>query len=213
VNRLVPVSIVALSILGAVFAAPGVASAQQSDAQRYAASAVQERRYFRTHRVTVYGGVLPLDAFEKGITLGGSYALHVDELFAWEVVNFQYSFPVATDLRSQLEGFDLMPTPFEIVEWVATTNLVLTPIYWKAAVGNDSLLRGEFYFLVGGGVGRLTRSTRAAVDVGLGSRFYFDQTFSMVVDLRYLLLFNDQLFDSGQLQDELYIGLGLTVGF
>lgn len=188
------------------------AQAQDTDSERYAARAVQERRYYNQHQITVYGGTLPLDAFEKGITLGGSYTLHFDELIAWEVAHFAYSFPVATDLRAQLENFDIMETPFEVVEWFLTSNLVLTPIYWKASLANDSLLHGEFFFTLGAGLANLTRVQQLVAEAGLGSRFYLSETFSAVIDFRYQAYFSDQTFQNGNLRSEIWIGLGLTAG-
>ncbi|MGF1465119.1 MAG: outer membrane beta-barrel domain-containing protein [Sandaracinaceae bacterium] len=205
-------TVLAVSVALTATCLPAFASAQDTTSERYASRAVQQRRYFRNHQITAYGGVLPLDAFEKGITVGGSYTLHFDELVAWEIIHFAYSFPVGTDLRDQLESLGLMETPFEIVEWYGTTNLVLTPIYWKAAVTDTSLLHGEFFFLLGGGFGRLTRTSRAVVDLGLGTRFFFNETFSLVLDFRYMFLFTDEFFQSGNgLRDELWIGLGLAV--
>lgn len=176
------------------------------------ARAVQERRYFNNHEFTAYLGALPFDAFTKGITLGGSYTIHFDELVGWEVLHGAYSFPVDTRLRSELDALDISPTPFEVLQWYATSALVISPIYWKAAWLNDSLLHGEFSLIVGAGYGRLTRSDRAIVELGLSARFFASDLFSVRLDLRYLLLVSDTLFRAGEIRDELWVALGVSLG-
>ena len=54
------------------------------------------------------------------MTASGSYTLHFNDLFAWEVAQFFYSFGVDTDLENELLAFDLKPTPFERVEQYVT---------------------------------------------------------------------------------------------
>ena len=78
--------------------------------------AVQNRRYTQTHEFSAFVGHLPMDAFTKGVTASGSYTLHFNDLFAWEVAQFFYSFDVDTDLENELLAFDLKPTPFERVQ-------------------------------------------------------------------------------------------------
>lgn len=182
-------------------AAPGLASADALPAR-----AVQNRKYGGTHEFTVAVGLLPLDAFEKGLTVSGAYSLHFTDTLAWEVAQFFYSFPLETDLRAELGAFDLRPTPFERVEQYVTSNFVFKPLYWKGAWLNDGLTYGELMLLVGGGYGWLTRTKRPVVDVGVGVRVYATDWASFRLDVRGLSFVNED-----DAHNELWIGLGVSL--
>ena len=181
----------------------------------YASRAVQNRHYQGTHEISLSAGILPLDAFTKGFTVGGSYTLHISDTWAWEVAQFLHSFPFDTDLRDKLEAIEpdgLEPTPFEILENLITTNLVFKPIYWKGALLNDTIVHGEILFVLGGGLGWFTRSRRAAVDYGLGLRLYLARWLSMRIDVRHHMFFS-QASNKIAVQHELLSQLGFSVQF
>jgi outer membrane beta-barrel protein len=168
--------------------------------------AVQSRRHTQTPECTAAVGVLPLDAFEKGLTVSGAYTLHFTDVFAWEVAHFFWSFPLETDLRDELNAFDIEPTPFERVEYFLTTNFVFKPLYWKGAWLNDGLAFGELMFLVGGGYGWMTRSERPVADIGVAYRLYVSESVSLRLDVR-----DHAFFNAEDIQNELWIGLGVSL--
>ena len=200
-------------VLASLIVVPSAAAQDEEveDSQSYASLAVQNRRYGSVHEITAFFGVLPLDAFTKGITLSGAYTIHFSELVAWEVVQFTHSFPVDTSLSSDLEAFDLSPTPFEIVENYVTSSLMWKPVYWKGAFLNDSVLYGELFLLVGGGYGWFTRSNRAAIELGGGIRLYTGPLISFRLEIRYLGFFDDSVFNDLDLHNELWTGLGVSL--
>jgi outer membrane beta-barrel protein len=183
------------------------------DADGYASMAVQNRRYDQTHEVNLHLGVLPLDAFTKGLTISGSYTVHLSNLFAWEVVHGLYSFHLDTDLKAELEQLSVAPTPFEVLDWMLTTNLALKPIYWKGAFLNRTVVHGEISLLLGGGYGRFTRSGRGVIDVGLALRLFASELFSVRVDVRHHMFLLDVPFTGGGLDHELWIGLSAGLSF
>lgn len=188
-------------------------SARAQDDRGYASMAVQNRLYGGSNEITVYGGILPLDAFEKGVSLGASYTLHFDELIAWEVIHYVHSFRFSTELNDQLQDLELAATPFQVVTDYAVTNLVLKPIYWKGAALNDGLVHGEFLFLLGGGLAWFTRDSGLfTVDLGFATRIWATEWLSVRLDARYLMFFRDQVFDF-DIQDEVNIALGVSAQF
>ena len=189
---------------GAGRAPPQLEAAARDD--QLPSLAVQNRKYTDTHEFTLAAGSLPIDAFEKGLTLSGAYTLHFSETIAWEVVQYYYSFGVETDLKDELKAFDLQATPFERVEQFVTTNFVFKPLYWKGAWLNDSLTYGEFLLLAGGGYGWLTNTQRPVIDLGIGARLYASEWVSFRLDVRGLAFVNQD--DS---QNELWIGLGVSL--
>jgi len=171
--------------------------------------AVQDRRHVPTHEFTIWGGTLPVDAFTKGVTVSGAYTVHFSDLFAWEAVQFTYSFPFDTPLKGQLEALPqpVAPTPFEVTEFYGTSNFVFTPFYGKSTVMNDSLIRHEFSLLAGGGVGRMTLSTRAVANYGATFRLFAGKSVSFRLDTRHVMLIGPQ-----DVQHELWLGLGIGLG-
>lgn len=180
---------------------------------RYRALTVQQRKFSMTHEIGVQVGFLPLDAFQKGFTLSADYTFHFDELLAWEVAKFMYSFPMETELNDDLGAFGLQPTPFEVVQYALTTNFVFKPLYFKGALLNSAMLYGEILLVLGGGYGWFTRSARPALDVGVALRLFASEVFSFRLDTRYLMFFAEDPGGGVDVHSELWIGLGTSVSF
>jgi len=192
--------------------APRVAQADDRG-DKYAAMVVQNRQYRARHELTGYFGTLPLDAFTKGITLSGSYTMHFSDLWAWEVIHGFESFHVNTSLRDKLEPFGAQETPFEILNRYVTSNIVFKPVYWKGAWLNDKMLHGEIFLVAGGGYGWWSRSQLAAVDYGIGLRFFLHKHIWVRLDIRHDVFFNDSIFDNLDLRHEIWAGLGASLAF
>ena len=171
--------------------------------------AVQNRIHPLRHEYTLWGGALPLDAFTKGVTLSGAYTVHFNHLLAWEVGQFTWSFGVDTRLKDELANLPqpVGVTPFEVVRYYATSNVIFTPLYGKSAVLNRGLIRHEGFILAGAGVGWMTLSVRPVVDVGVGWRVFAGKHVSFRAELRDLLF-----IDTADVHNELWLGVGLSVG-
>ena len=65
--------------------------------------AVQDRTYRMNSELMLGIGVLPLDAFYKGLSGEVSYTYHFSDSFAWQIGRFLYSYNVATGLQNQLD--------------------------------------------------------------------------------------------------------------
>lgn len=121
-----------------------------------------------------------------------------------------HSFPFESGLADELRAFDLEPQAFEIPETIITSSLVFAPIYWKGSLMNEGLVRGEILFVVGGGVGVFTRSTRGGFDVGMALRLYLSSWASVRLDTRYLGFIEDRP-DGLDVHSEIWIGLSLGI--
>lgn len=206
--------VMVLTMLSLVFI-PATAEAQDDEdgLRPYSSLIVQERQHIQRHELSGAVGVLPLDAFTRGLTVAGGYTLHFSELVAWEVAQFNYSFQFDTRLKGQLEALDVFPSPFEVLDYYLTSNLVLKPVYWKGSWLNDSLAQGEWFLTMGGAYGWFTRSTRPGVSLGTGVRLFFNDVVSFRLDLRYLIFPDDDFFQEFDYKDELSIGIGTSLGF
>ncbi len=172
--------------------------------------AIQNRKHTMRHEYTLWVGVLPLDAFTKGLTFSGGYTLHVSNLVGWQVGQFTYSVGIDTRLADELAALaqPIGPTPFEVVDYYATSSIVLKPLYGKLVALNRSVVHQELLVQAGGGVGWMTLSTRPVLEAGVAYRLYLDQHTSLRFDLRDALF-----FARGDLHQELWLGAGLSVSF
>ena len=88
-------------------AAMKVKADEVGDAPIYA---VQNRELRLKHELNAGIGLLPINAFVKGVTLGGGYTYHFNDLVAWEIVQLGYAFGVDTNLKQQLINGNVTPT-------------------------------------------------------------------------------------------------------
>jgi outer membrane beta-barrel protein len=167
---------------------------------------VQNRKFNQGYEWTVFAGTLPLDAFKKGITASGALTMHFNEKWAWEALQYTYSFEWKTALEDQLRVYELRATPFERVTSYATSNIVFKPLYWKGSWLNQSLVFGELFFVLGGGYGWLTQTNRPVIDAGFGIKLFHNQTIQTRLDVRALSFINQD-----DAHNELWIGLGLSL--
>ncbi len=191
-------------------AAPGSTEQQVGEEQGPRTLAVQNRAHTMRHEFSLSLGLLPLDAFTKGLTIGGGYTLHFNDFFAWEVGQFTYSFGVDTRLQEELANLPqpVGPTPFERVKYYVTSNVMFKPVYGKLAVFNRALIYEEVYLTVGGGYGWLSITHRPIIELGIGTRIYAGKHVSFRVDFRDLMFLT-----SDDLHNELWLAFGIGLSF
>ena len=172
--------------------------------------AIQNRKHTMRHEYTLWVGTLPLDAFTKGLTFSGGYTLHFNDLIAWQVAQFTYSVGIDTRLADELAALvqPVGPTPFETVNYYATSSFVFKPLYGKLAALNRAVVHQELLLQAGAGVGWMTLSTRPVVELGVAWRLFLDRHTSIRFDVRDALF-----FAPGDAHNELWLGAGLSVSF
>nr|WP_255651891.1 outer membrane beta-barrel domain-containing protein [Corallococcus sp. AS-1-12] len=169
---------------------PGLARAQAEELENPGTvSAVQDRLFRMHHELSLGVGVLPADAFYKGLIGTVGYTYHFSDTVAWQVGRGTYSYNVQTSLRRQLErDFDAAPTAtaFEDqVQWMVGSDLMWSPLYGKTSFLNANVLHFEVFLLAGGTVVKVDRSDgfRPAVNLGLGVRLFSSQNVSFRLDV------------------------------
>ncbi len=197
---------------------PSVALAQVEELENPGTvSAVQERKYRMQHELSLGVGVLPLDAFYKGLTAQVAYTYHFTDYFAWQVGRGAYSYNVSTGLRQQLErDFSVLPTAFEEVNWMVGSDLVWSPLYGKSSWLNNSVAHFEGWLLLGATVLKLTGGEgklggfRPAVNLGIGFRLFMSKHVSLRLDVTNNIVILDRVFNVPTLQLAGALNLGAT---
>lgn len=149
--------------------------------------ALEERQYWVNHDLTVKLGTYPLDSFNKSYVGGLSYAYMFKPYWGWEIVDFQWARNQSTGLKSDLiNNFGVAPQGIlDYISWVATTNLVYTPIYAKNLWFNSRVIYSEMSFVVGAGTVNYNSGDHAmAFGGGAVARYFLSQRTSLKFDGR-----------------------------
>jgi outer membrane beta-barrel protein len=180
--------------------------------------AVQERKFRLTHELAFGVGILPLDAFYKGLTAQVSYTFHFNDHLAWQVGRGTYSYNLDTGLRAQLvRDFGVQTTAFEEVQWMVGSDLVWSPLYGKLSLLNSSVIYTETYFILGGSALKVSNIAgasalpfRPAVNVGLGVRLFRSQTLSFRIDVTDNIVISSKPFHVMNVQLLAAVNFGST---
>lgn len=183
--------------------------------------AVQNREYRTLHEFHASVGTIPADPYTKGLTLGGGYAWHVNDLWAVEG-HYSWVFNFSSSLRDKLEGnFAIPSTRFDKFKMFGKLGTLFKPLYGKLAWLNDSQVYGEFYLSLYAAVAQLEGGERTddypqgkperlafGGSPGFGIRGYINRYLSARLDVSWLLL----VAETGEFHWPLFLNLsfGLT---
>lgn len=186
---------------------PAIAAAKPKQGPAWEESdklpAVQNRLYRVEHEFQAGIGVLPVDAFSKGFTLGGGYAWHITDLWGVEL-RAAYLLNFKTALRDKLENnFGEPPSKFAEIRLYGEVSALFKPIYGKLSFLNKTLVYGEIYLSASAIVARLNGGSATDDEPqgkgdrlgfggapGFGLRGYLNRYLSLRFDFRYMLLYS-----------------------
>jgi outer membrane beta-barrel protein len=214
------VALVALATAATFWSAPAAAQYDDEEPGGYAV-VIQNRKFNMGHEFTLSGGILPLDAFHKGLTGTFRYTFHFDQFQAWEIAGGTYSFNLDTGLKEQLRNnFGVQPDAagLEQLDGYVETNYVLKPIYGKMSLFNRTLIYSELFFSAG-----ITTAVYRGQDFiflpgpgfGAGLRFFVWEWLSLRVDMRHYVLFNSVpiLDPNSSIENVMALSAGLSFNF
>lgn len=178
---------------------------------------LQNRKHNMQSEIFGSIGGLPADAYNKGLTFSGGYAIHFNQFVAWEVGEFTYAITFDSDLKKKLSRItDLYTfgTPqLPEINWFVSSHLVLKPIYGKQAIFNREIIHLEAYLLAGPAIiNRSLPDTEfdPGANVGAGVRFWIAKDTSVRIDVQELLFYGTKTKD---FESALHIHAGLSFNF
>jgi outer membrane beta-barrel protein len=176
--------------------------------------AIQNKANYLDHDLSFEFGALPSDAFNKGITVGGSYTYFYSQYSAWEIVNLKGNINFETSLKQELldVGVDVTNTTLEgkldPISFILTSNYVYTPFYSKSLLFNSSILNSETSFVAGIGTVKFkTTGFQPLLNLGAYARYYTDIGRSWKFDLRW----NFHSDSAGNLGNFIFIGASYSM--
>ena len=192
-----------------LFAALPAQAGDDIDEEQVSTYAVQSRLFRLGGELDAAAGILPMNAFQKGLTVGGSFTYHFSNAFAWEVINGAYVYKkLDTQLRTELlENFSVKPTDMSSIDMILSSSLVLKPFYGKLALFNRRVVHMDVSVPVGGAWAVYTDKKLFGPVAGLIFRVYLSPHTSVRLDVREYVLIND---DGWHLRQELHAVLGFS---
>jgi outer membrane beta-barrel protein len=201
----------------AAFAAPASAQYDDEDGGGYAV-VIQDKKFKMAHEFTLQTGILPIDAFYKGVPATGRYTLHFDDFNGWEIAG-TYSANIDSGLRGILadDPFNVQPQNINELFVIVETNYVMKPFQGKLALFNSTIIYAQLFAVAGLTVSYWSdTSFRPGPDVGLGMHLYIFDWLMARVDLRHALVMNGvPIVDENASVDgilQMYAGVSFNLG-
>lgn len=201
---------ICLGLLTLTLAGAAPAFAQDDlDEEQVATYAVQSRLFRLGGELNVAAGILPINAFNKGLTIGGAFTYHFSNAWAWEIINGAYVYKqLDTGLKTELlENFDVQPTDIAAIDLMLSSSLVLKPFYGKLAVYNRRVIHVAVDVPFGLTLSRYTnpQTYLPGPNLGIIVRVFLSPHTSLRIDVREHVLFNHWAT-----RNELHVALGLA---
>jgi outer membrane beta-barrel protein len=179
------------------------------DEEQVSTYAVQSRLFRLGGELDFAAGILPMNAFQKGLTIGGSFTYHFNNTMGWEIINGAYVWKqLGTGLRTELEeNFSAKPTDMSAIDMILSSSLVLKPFYGKLALFNRRVIHMELSVPVGVAMARYTdpQTYLPGPVAGLIFRIFLSPHASVRLDVREYVLFN-----KWNMRQELHAVLGFS---
>jgi len=180
------------------------------DEEQVAAYAVQSRLFRLGGELRVEAGFLPINAFNKGLTVGGSFTYHFSNCWAWEIIRGAYVYKqLDTGLKGELlDNFKATPTDITAVDFILSSGVLITPFYGKLAVLNRRVIHLEVSIPVGGAMVQYInpKARLAGPDLGLMFRVFISPHISFSIDARDYVFMNKHW----NTRNEVLLALGLA---
>jgi outer membrane beta-barrel protein len=203
-------------LIALLAASPALAQLEKLEELEEARGVIQNRKFRLGHELELHGGTVPLDAFFKGVTVGGRYAFHINEFHAVELGGM-YSFNLDSYLTEQLlTNFGVQREALPGLVGLVDLNYVVKPVYGKFALANRQLLYQEVFVLAGATVSYWSdTSLRFGPDIGGGIRFFLGPHSSLRLDIRHAVLVNAIPFidEEFRIDNVLQLNAGLALTF
>lgn len=153
---------------------------------------VKNRNVETARRIEIgaMGGHSLTEPFFNPWSVGGTLSYHIDETHGVNLFGLYY-LQGASDYSRQLNpipnttvnaNLQLAPEP----KYLGLVNYQFTAYYGKLSLTKDAVMNLSLYGLLGGGMINIGDESKPVASVGLGQKFYFNSSFALRFDLRFL---------------------------
>jgi len=216
-----------------VQAAPERVRTNQSEHERRIKAVVRNKIHYKKGKieVTAVGGMLPYDSVISSYAAGARFTWHLSDHLAWEVANGQVFFPSTSNFTSGLLQAHTNITNLQAprLKTVATTGLIISPLYGKIHVAGRWDLFFDIFISVGLGAANietvqfastgggsppsetiLRKAWDPAANLGIGFKFFVTNGIGLSFELRDYIVYT-QSYNSKRLRSYFSTLVGLTL--
>ena len=172
---------------------------------------VRERLFQKAlrHEISIMGGVYAADLVSASYLLQAAYTFHVTEDLGLEA-SFAYSQSNSELVRIIENDRGVSLIRIDAPVYVYQAHLVWTLAYGKLRWFGDGISRFDFNVAIGGGLTDNQTARGLTFSAGVGIKFFFDEWFSIRIDIRDQVL-QQELLGESTIVNNLTATLGLSV--
>lgn len=172
---------------------------------------VRERLFQKAlrHEISIMGGVYAADLLSASYLLQAAYTFHVTEDLGLEA-SFAYSQSNSELVRIIENDRGVSLIRIDAPVYVYQAHLVWTLAYGKLRWFGDGISRFDFNVAIGGGLTDNQTARGLTFSAGVGIKFFFDEWFSIRIDIRDQVL-QQELLGESTIVNNLTATLGLSV--
>lgn len=200
-----------LALFVIILATPSLWAAKTNDSQndfeRGIESVVRNKYFYKKNKIEVgaLAGVMPYDSVVNHYLVGGKATWHLTDHFGWEIADVQLGLPsITSDIKDKVTAKSLSNVQFSEISLLATTNLLVSPIYGKVRFFGNQVLYFDIYAVVGAGMAStktiklsssaptettLRSGMEPVFDFGIGFKIFANDAMSLIIDLRDYVTF------------------------
>ena len=161
------------------------------------------------HELSVMGGVYAADLLSASYLIQGAYTFHVTEDLGLEA-SFAYSQSDSELVRIIENDRGISLIRIEAPVYVYQAHLIWSIAYGKLRWFGDGISRFDFNLAIGGGLTDNQTSRGLTFSAGIGIKFFFDEWFSLRIDVRDQVL-QQELLGESAIVNNITATLGLSV--
>ncbi len=181
----------------------------QNNVERSINAVVRNKYFYKTNKIELSGtaGAMPLDSVVNHLLVGGRATWHFSDHFGWEIAHIQVASPSITgNIKDIVTANSLSNVQFSQINLLATSNILLSPIYGKIRFFGNQVLYFDIYSVFGFGLAntktiKLSSSAPVestvrqgmdpVVDFGLGVKIFTGDALAILIDLRDYVTFTE----------------------
>ncbi len=181
----------------------------QNNVERSINAVVRNKYFYKTNKIELSGtaGAMPLDSVVNHLLVGGRATWHFSDHFGWEIAHIQVASPSITgNIKDIVTANSLSNVQFSQINLLATSNILLSPIYGKIRFFGNQVLYFDIYSVFGFGLANtktIKLSSSAPVestvrqgmdpvfDFGLGVKIFTGDALAILIDLRDYVTFTE----------------------
>ncbi|MBM4304186.1 MAG: outer membrane beta-barrel domain-containing protein [Deltaproteobacteria bacterium] len=191
-----------VTVTSELIAAKVKSTETQTGYERSINAVVRNKYFYKTKKIEIgsTAGVMPYDSVVNHYLVGAKATWHFSDHFGWEVADVQFGMPsITADIKGKVTANSLSNVQFSQINLLATSNLIVSPIYGKIRFFGSQVLYFDIYTVLGVGMANtktiklsnsdpkestVRQGMEPAFDFGLGVKIFTSDALALLIDLR-----------------------------